>query len=233
MNEQDALLETIFDNPEDDAPRLIYSDWLEEHDLPGYAEFIRDQIRRSRLFREARDAKEATRKDFPGPMTGDHPSWKAYVAELSPASTWRHLLKVQNFIRGFHWQTLIVSVSELSEFSRDWWPLFPITTVVCPLSPLTISEFVRIPYLARLRELIIEGEDPYGLVTTQLARCHYLKSLRVLDLDTYNLGFEAIEALVNSDVFNQLTELRMPGPMRPNGSSAQKLKARFGDICVF
>lgn len=39
--EELALLETCLQQPHDVAPRLIYSDWLEEHDLPIVADFIR------------------------------------------------------------------------------------------------------------------------------------------------------------------------------------------------
>jgi uncharacterized protein (TIGR02996 family) len=45
--EQQALLRTIFDNPDDDAPRLVYADWLEERGDPDHtvrAHLIRQQI---------------------------------------------------------------------------------------------------------------------------------------------------------------------------------------------
>ena len=44
MTDRDALLRAICANPEDDAPRLIYADWLDEHGDPLQAEFIRLQI---------------------------------------------------------------------------------------------------------------------------------------------------------------------------------------------
>jgi uncharacterized protein (TIGR02996 family) len=44
MSDRDALLRAICENPDDDAPRLIYADWLDEHDDPRQAEFIRVQI---------------------------------------------------------------------------------------------------------------------------------------------------------------------------------------------
>jgi uncharacterized protein (TIGR02996 family) len=44
MNEREALLRTIFENPDDDAPRLVYADWLEENKDPLQADFIRVQI---------------------------------------------------------------------------------------------------------------------------------------------------------------------------------------------
>src|SRR4051794_40021842 len=44
-----ALLGEILDHPDDDLPRLVYADWLDEHGDPGRAEFIRVQIERARL----------------------------------------------------------------------------------------------------------------------------------------------------------------------------------------
>jgi uncharacterized protein (TIGR02996 family) len=41
--EQRGLLQAILANPYDDAPRLVYADWLEEHGQPQTGEFIRVQ----------------------------------------------------------------------------------------------------------------------------------------------------------------------------------------------
>lgn len=41
MTEQDALYRAIIANPEEDTPRLVYADWLEEHGRDEEAEFIR------------------------------------------------------------------------------------------------------------------------------------------------------------------------------------------------
>jgi uncharacterized protein (TIGR02996 family) len=48
VTEEQALLATIFATPEDDAPRLIYADWLDEHGQPERAEFIRVQCELAR-----------------------------------------------------------------------------------------------------------------------------------------------------------------------------------------
>src|SRR5579871_3195084 len=40
-----GLLAAIREAPEHDAPRLVYADWLDEHDRPERAEFIRVQCR--------------------------------------------------------------------------------------------------------------------------------------------------------------------------------------------
>src|SRR5947209_4631855 len=52
MAEHPGFLQDILAHPEDDAPRLIYADWLDEHGGDGgrdRAAFIRLQCRRARL----------------------------------------------------------------------------------------------------------------------------------------------------------------------------------------
>jgi uncharacterized protein (TIGR02996 family) len=52
MSEHDAHIQAIIEAPNDDTPRLIYADWLEEHGDSERAEFIRVQIERARLERD-------------------------------------------------------------------------------------------------------------------------------------------------------------------------------------
>src|SRR6478735_4473332 len=42
---QSNFLQTILEQPDDDSPRLIYADWLDEEGDADRAEFIRAQIR--------------------------------------------------------------------------------------------------------------------------------------------------------------------------------------------
>src|SRR5688572_30620965 len=41
--EEESFLRTIRGEPHDDAPRLVFADWLEEHGQPERAEYIRLQ----------------------------------------------------------------------------------------------------------------------------------------------------------------------------------------------
>lgn len=49
MTERDAFLRAICDEPGDDTPRLVFADWLDEHDERERAEFIRVQCRLNHL----------------------------------------------------------------------------------------------------------------------------------------------------------------------------------------
>src|SRR4051812_1418443 len=50
MTDRDALLASIHATPDDDAPRLVFADWLDEHGEPERAEFIRLQVAQRREY---------------------------------------------------------------------------------------------------------------------------------------------------------------------------------------
>jgi uncharacterized protein (TIGR02996 family) len=49
MTHDDAFIQGIRERPDDDAPRLIYADWLDEHGDPQQGEFIRVECEMARL----------------------------------------------------------------------------------------------------------------------------------------------------------------------------------------
>lgn len=49
----EALMQAILDTPDNDGPRLVYADWLEEHGEPERAQFIRVQCELARLENDA------------------------------------------------------------------------------------------------------------------------------------------------------------------------------------
>ncbi len=48
MNDGDALLRAILVQPDEDTPRLVYADWLQENGEPERAEYIRLQVQLAR-----------------------------------------------------------------------------------------------------------------------------------------------------------------------------------------
>jgi uncharacterized protein (TIGR02996 family) len=62
--EEDSLLRAVAANPDDDAVRLVYADWVEEHGAADRAEFIRVQVERARLPEDdGRQAELAAREE--------------------------------------------------------------------------------------------------------------------------------------------------------------------------
>jgi uncharacterized protein (TIGR02996 family) len=87
--EYDAFLQVAQEEPEEDAPRLIFADWLEDRGGPAwaaYAEFIRNQIesaklgnrskhRRARLAARQRELLAAHQRTWLGPWAGGSFRW--------------------------------------------------------------------------------------------------------------------------------------------------------------
>ncbi len=51
MTDEPALLATILARPDEDTPRLMFADWLDEHAQPVRAEFVRVQVQLADLLR--------------------------------------------------------------------------------------------------------------------------------------------------------------------------------------
>jgi len=74
-NERSALLQAIIRNPNDDLPRLVYADWLEESSEYKRAEFIRLQceisngnstcLKKQALTKKERRCKKKVKRPFP------------------------------------------------------------------------------------------------------------------------------------------------------------------------
>ena len=58
MSDESALLTAIIEHPDEDTPRLVYADWLDEHATSAAqrarAEYIRLEIEQARLARATR-----------------------------------------------------------------------------------------------------------------------------------------------------------------------------------
>ena len=70
MTDQDALLRAVRAHPDDDTPRLVYADWLDEHGDPRRAEFVRVQCRIARADDDRPDS------GFPSDVFRQYELWR-------------------------------------------------------------------------------------------------------------------------------------------------------------
>lgn len=70
MTEADFLA-AIIANPDDDAPRLIFADWLAENGQDDRAEFIRVQCKLARTLARAAELRRERRERDAGGKRGD------------------------------------------------------------------------------------------------------------------------------------------------------------------
>ena len=80
MTHADAFLQAILDAPDDDAPRLLFADWLDEQGDPDRAEFIRVQIALERrappgLRRREQELLSLHESEWAAPVQGMATEW--------------------------------------------------------------------------------------------------------------------------------------------------------------
>src|SRR5947208_3614108 len=93
MSTETDLLRAIRDNPDEDTPRLMYADYLDEEGFAARAEFIRVQIERSQLPED--DPRRRALEDREHELLGEHEcAWLGVDMEDTELTGWR-------FDRGF------------------------------------------------------------------------------------------------------------------------------------
>src|SRR5262249_27792053 len=147
MTLERSFLADIVEHPDDDAPRLIFADWLDDHGCSERAEFIRVQVALARLgeFDDRREALLWRQREL---LLAQEPEWVGDLAQ------WLHGWM---FRRGF-----IESVSaRLDDFLAHGESLLAREPVECvTLDRPTESGWqtlIQGPLLPRLRELGFEG----------------------------------------------------------------------------
>jgi uncharacterized protein (TIGR02996 family) len=225
-----ALFAGVLGAPDEDAPRLVLADWLEENGVTERAEFIRLQIelarlphrdpRRQELKARERDLLEAHDKEWCVPIK----SFKN--AHFSP-----------EFRRGFQDE---VTCSHWKAFHTQADALFAAAPLrglhVEKLPPRNVKALAQSPLLARLRALRLRpgfgDEELSGLVNSPhvaslkeleltgssegtighagaraLAESPHLTNLTSLQLSSLEIGDEGVTALAQSPILANLTRL--------------------------
>jgi uncharacterized protein (TIGR02996 family) len=219
----DAFLQSICQSPDDDAPRLIFADWLDENGDPDRAEFIRIQCRLEHTLEDADDRPDLEERAA-AQLERHRDAW---VAPLKGKVDW-----LWQFQRGFP-AHVSVSAQTFLESGASLFELAPVRearmgNVRCDFSGpgnqhdeynLT-PELAACPTLARLRGLGIRyssfewGQD----ITTenvltpddlyQLLHSPHLGNLTDLSLNL-PLGVEGAWALARSGALGGLESLNL------------------------
>lgn len=115
MSDRDALLAAIRAQPDEDTPRLIFADWLDENDQPARAAFVRAQVE---LARTPPWEPFAVRCRWRAP---EIVSGKPFRRELPPDNGLMVSWPDEPFRRGFGWALNVRVINLWSELAE---PLF-------------------------------------------------------------------------------------------------------------
>jgi uncharacterized protein (TIGR02996 family) len=205
MTQDEAIMQTIRENPGDDLPRLAYADWLEERGRPGdaeRAEFIRVQIELARLGPDGGPRSLALVQREGELLQAHRPSWVKAMPHWSRQQT-------TAFRRGFvaHVDVLVQHFLRGAATLRRRTPLESVHLRFRG-APEYLRAVFASPHLGGLRRLDLsfnEALDADGVAA--LACSPHLASLTDLDLMGNVLGDEGVRALADSPHLARLTSL--------------------------
>jgi uncharacterized protein (TIGR02996 family) len=181
MNPEEAFHEAILESPDDDSPRLVYADWLQEHGddaaAAARAEFIRLQIEHARLDEDDYWRRQDFRRREEALVAEHGAAWRAELPAWTRCETcW--------FRRGF---VALVSASAV-QFSHEGAEL----RRCVPLEGVRLRGLAHYwgipkgPEFAGLRLLNLSHEDDDELLSPSdvcaLANSPQLGNLEVLSL---------------------------------------------------
>jgi uncharacterized protein (TIGR02996 family) len=172
MSDHDAFLRGILENPDDDSPRLVYADWLEERADPR-AEFIRVQCELAKLPPDDPkwDALEQREWDL---LRSHEAEWTKDIKSI--VSNWQ-------FHRGFI-DTVSLGARACVDHAEKLFQRAPIrhtTLTRVGTSSVSGKELAACSQLSRLRSLEMKGGMPLNDLQTVILSPH-LKRLVVLGL---------------------------------------------------
>jgi uncharacterized protein (TIGR02996 family) len=192
------MLETAFwrsiqEAPDDDAPRLIYADWLDEQGdatQTARAEFIRVQCELERLAEDAIE-RRAELEQRESALWKEH--GKAWSAPLKPFSN------KFAFRRGFPDQVLVHGKTFL-ESAEEVLSAAPVFSIRLRNSKEQIGRLAQCPSLARLSSLSLYWNH-IGLKRAQVFfTSPYLSQLSELDLDDNDIRPGGLQALSQANL---------------------------------
>jgi uncharacterized protein (TIGR02996 family) len=197
MTDHDALLRAIAEHPEEDTPRLMYADWLDENDQPDRAEFVRVQVELGRL-----DLNDPARRPWVVrhvQFLRDHvPGWKAELPRL-PGIEWG------DFNRGLVEEVQAQTEAALVEHAAAVFAE-PAIHIVRLRWLHNAPRLAALPELARVRVLRLIGAGTYETDLRTLLSSPHLANLTVLDLHG-NRGGDGLARDLARDLCPNLTDL--------------------------
>jgi uncharacterized protein (TIGR02996 family) len=197
MTHNDAFLRAIIENPDDDTPRVIYADWLDEHGDTARAEFIRVQIELAGLPIYDRRRPALLRREYEL-LNDGWPRWAAPL--IGRIRRWW-------FLRGFVEKVRM----ETAHFLEDAKMLFghsPVCELEADLATLQdVKALAASPFLERLTTLDLSHSQAGNAGVQALLSSPYLNRLRRLNLQFNKLETAGLTAFSKSSHLPALEEL--------------------------
>jgi len=206
MTDHEALLAVVRESPDDDLPRLVYADWLDENGGGERAAFIRAQVEAARAEPHSPEAREANDRA---------------AALLTPTNrdewTWnlRGLVLDVGFERGFpHHAT--VDAGQFPDVAEELFAAEAIRSLRLHRPPPSRSEFevlmqpaLAVQQLERLDSLDLQFLELVNADLMDLAESGPLANLKSLSLRGNPIPPLWIEEMLEGGYWSELRELNL------------------------
>jgi uncharacterized protein (TIGR02996 family) len=228
MTDEAALLAAITAHPDEDTPRLMYADWLEEHDQPDRAEFIRlrcaveagtadDEVADDK---RAFELEELHRAEWLAGLPQSDDVWWLFCRgfpEVLRVTGKRFLERYESFVRAPLLRCLLLhkvyaSTAE-SLVSRPWNPGWIELELIGGWS----NNFTY--------------DVPSGSAVIAIINCPQVRQLRKLRFGLFEYDQDVIQALATSANLANLSSLGF-GDVPPDDPRFAPVRERFGDRFV-
>jgi uncharacterized protein (TIGR02996 family) len=221
MNQQDALYRAVCQHPDEDTPRLIFADHLEDAGDARRAAFIRTQVHLARVPEHDPLWVECRRRD-PDAIRG----WTMAhtLPRLPEGISWRRF----RFHRGFPW---LASVTDITRLLKDTGRLF----TSAPIQALELDHdcgvvanweaFTDWPGLANLTRLEFTHTRLDAKVIRKLAKSPFVSRIRELSFEADAITAEGLHTLAESPLFPRLRRLDLRHAALPPALAMDALAA--------
>ena len=217
MSTGETLLGEILQHPEDDAPRLVYADWLQQHGDAEHGELIGAQC----AFEHARGAQRTSlAARIRELVKRNRARWTAPLRRAKLGTSWK-------FRRGFL-DSGTVSATRFVKIAAELFALAPtLRSFRFPEASNELVDLVESPYFARVVEADLHtmcscGSCRIDQELPELFTSPHATSLRVLRLADCRITDDNAKRLAASEVLTQLTLLDL-ATNRITGTGAQAI----------
>ncbi len=215
----DALYRAICAQPDEDTPRLMFADLLDEDGESLRARFIRTQIALANV--PAYDpAWVHTRQHEPDAATG----WLmtgALPKPLPPGYSWHRF----EFRRGLPWKVGVRAWNEFWDSGTAIFEVAPIQALDIGVQDADLSDFAIWPHLTRIRKLEVSDGWNNETNVTHLAESEYATNLTAIGFEFDGLAPDGLTALAGSALFTRLTEVELRAISAPSALLVDSLAA--------
>ena len=205
MSHVAAFLQDIREHPDDDAPRLIFSDWLEEHRDPS-GPFIRTQCRLAALADDDRRRRRLERREA-RLLERYQERWLAVLTRPGLEPRFRRGFLAEAWPAG---QVFWLTIDDFVDRPESWWCAALLPEIgLCNHTPVgdQLERLADSPYLRFVSAVRLDGAGVTSQGLKALAVSPYAGGIRVLQLGGNQFGASAMASLSATRALRSMTSL--------------------------